>query len=344
MSDEIELRLRDLPASTVLRPADQDAIARLEPRLRGSRREVQMAAAVAAALIGILLANVVAAYLAPRYERVLADSGVGPVSERFLSAVGLRDGDVTAIDDSATSSGHTVKLVAGYADGLRTNFFLTIDGRGLTGNPKEYGRNPSDLGVALDGVTLTDQFERSYQPSGLWGPTNLQFEPLLWPASELGGRLTLHIGALTNYYFRTATFISGDWTLHAALISEPAHRIPLPAAIHTSQADYNFTGITASETEMVLHWTVSGPAADRAYQQMKAPPTNTDMFGTPVMTQYFTPRVYDAAGTELQMQEWGFSWPKNGPAQGGMTVFVKGPGRYRIQLGSAVESRWVVVP
>lgn len=343
MSDEIELRLRDLPASMALRPADQDAIARLEPRSRGSRREVQMAAAVAAALIGILLANVVAAYLAPRYERVLADSGVGPVSERFLSAVGLRDGDVTAIGDSATSSGHTVNLVAGYADGLRTNFFLTIDGRGLTGNPKEYGRNPTDLGVALDGVTLTDQFERSYQPSGLWGPTNIQFQPLSFPASELGGRLTLHIGALTNYAY-TATVISGDWTLHAALISEPAHRIALPAAIHTAQADYAFTGITATETEMVLHWTVRGPATDEAKKQLNPPPTNSDPFGTPVMRQYFTPRVYDAAGKELQTQGGGFSWPKNGPVQGGMTVFISGPGRYRIQLGSAVESRWVVVP
>ena len=343
MTDEIELRLRDLAASTVLRPADLDAIARLEPRSRGTHRKVQIAAAVAAASVGILLANVVAADLAPRYERALADSGVGPVSEKFFSAVGLRDGDVTAIGDSATSSGHTVKLVAGYADGLRTNFFLTIDGRGLTGNPKDYGRNPTDLGVSLDGITLTDQFGRGYQPTGLWGPTNIQFAPLSFPASELGGRLTLHIGALTNYAF-AATTISGDWTLHAALISEPAHRIPLPAAIHTSQADYTFTGITATETEMVVHWTVRGPAADVANQQVRVLPPKGDVFNTPAMRQYFTPRVYDAAGTELQMSEWGFSWPKNGPVQGGMTVFISGPGRYRIQLGSAVESRWVVVP
>jgi hypothetical protein len=62
------------------------------------------------------------------------------------------------------------------------------------------------------------------------------------------------------------------------------------------------------------------------------------------MQAYFTPRVYDAKGTELQMQDWGITWPKTGPAQGEMTVFISGPGRYRIQLGSAVESRWVVVP
>ena len=64
----------------------------------------------------------------------------------------------------------------------------------------------------------------------------------------------------------------------------------------------------------------------------------------PLMRDYFAPRVFDAAGTELQMQDWGFTWPKTGPAQGEMTVFINGPGRYRIQLGGAVDSRWVDVP
>ncbi|HEV2414964.1 MAG TPA: DUF4179 domain-containing protein [Candidatus Dormibacteraeota bacterium] len=339
MTDDLELRLRNLPRSAVLSHADKSAIDRLEPRSRKSHRRVQLTAAGAAVLIAVLLANVVVAYFAPRYERALADSGVGSISQKFLAAVGLNDGDVTAVSDSATSSGHTVKLVAGYADGLRTNFFLTIDGKGLTGNPKDYGRNPTDLGVG--GVTLTDQFGRAYQGSGVWGPTEIQFEALLWPASELGSRMTLHVSSLTNY---RATTISGDWTLHAALISESAHKIPLPAAVHTSRADYVFTGITASETEMILRWTVSGPAADEARTEMQHPPLNSNPFGTPVMLQYFTPRVYDAAGNQLQMQEWGFTWPRTGPAQGEMTVFVKGPGRYRIQLGAAVESRSVVLP
>ncbi len=64
----------------------------------------------------------------------------------------------------------------------------------------------------------------------------------------------------------------------------------------------------------------------------------------PLMRDYFTPRVFDAGDSELQMQDWGFTWPKTGPAQGEMTVFINGPGRYRIQLGGAVDSRWVVVP
>lgn len=340
MTDDIELRLRNLSSSAVLRPGDEEAIAHLQPRATRSL-DIRIPAAVAAALIAILTGNVFVAYWAPRYERALADSGVGPVSQKFLAAVGLNDGDVTTVNDSSTSSGHTVKLVAGYADGLRTNFFVTIDGKGLTGNPKDYGRSPADLGI--NEVTLTDQFGRNYQGSGVWGPTNLQFQPLGWPASEVGGRLTLHVTSLTNYS-RQATVIAGDWTLHATLISELAHKVPLPAAVHGSQADYVFTGITASETEMVLRWAVSGPAAEEARAQALKPPLNSDPLATPVMRQYFTPRVYDSAGNQLQMQDWGFTWPKTGPAHGEMTVFIKGPGRYRIQLGSAVESRWVVVP
>jgi hypothetical protein len=110
-------------------------------------------------------------------------------------------------------------------------------------------------------------------------------------------------------------------------------------------ADYTFTGISASETEMVLHWTVGGPAADQVRAQQSIPPSlNTDPMANPLMRDYFTPRVVDAAGTELHMQDWGFTWPKTGPALGEMTVFINGPGRYRIQLGAAVDSRWVDVP
>jgi hypothetical protein len=289
----------------------------------------------------ILVANIVAVYFAPRYERALADSGVGPVSQKFLAAVGLKDGDVTTVNDSAASSGHTVTLVAGYADGLRTVLFVTFDGKGLTGDPKQYGRSPNDLGIALDDLTLSDQFGHSYGPIGVWGPTDLQFQPLSWPASQVGGRLTLHISALTNYV-PNAPLLQGDWSLHAALVSEPAHTIAVPAPIDTPVAHYAFTHISASETEMVLHWTVDGPVND----QFRTPPTPgaTDPMANPTSQQYFTPRVFDALGKELQMQMWGFAWPKTGPAMGEMTVFINGPGRYRIQLGSAVESRWVAVP
>jgi hypothetical protein len=306
-------------------------------------------------VIAVVLANIAAAYYAPKYERALADSGVGPISERLLAAVGLHAGDVAAISDSATSSGHTIKLVAGYADGLRTLLFISIDGRGLTGNPKQYGTRPGDWGVNYDGMSLTDQFGRSYGGAGVGGPTDLQFETLKWPASDLGARLTLHITGIwamwkalaqgTNKVIDTEGLtVHGDWTLHATLISAPAHAIALPASIHTAAADYTFTSITASETELVVHWTVAGPVLDQLAKERASTAPQSDPLSGPVVRNFFTPRVYDENGHELQMQDWGYAWPETGPAMGEMTVFITGAGRYRIQVAAAADARWVVVP
>lgn len=360
--EEVETRLSSLRASVELRPADNRALAEIHPwPRRDSRRHARHPAfrivgGVAAAVIAILLINVVAAYFAPKYERALADSGIGPISQRFLSAVGLNAGDVTVVGDSATSAAHTLKLVGAYADGLRTVLFVTIDGRGISGNPKKYGLQPGEWGINYDDMTLTDQFGHSYGGVGIGGPTDLQFEPLVWPASDVGGRLTLHITGIwamwkaleqgANKVIDTEALTThGDWSLHVTLISAPYHTIALPAPVHTQMADYTFTGISASETELVLHWTVGGPANDQVRNQQSIPRSpNTDPLANPLMRDYFAPRVFDAAGNELQMQDWGFTWPKTGPTLGEMTVFINGPGRYRIQLGAAVDSRWVDVP
>ena len=348
---EIEERLHSLSHAS-LRSADEAAIAHLEiprtPRAgqAQSRRAIRIAVPIAAVLVAILVLNFAAAYFAPKYQRALADSGVGPVSQRFLAAAGLNYGDVATIGDSATSGGHTLKLEAGYADGLRTVLFVSIDGKGLTGDPKGYGMNPGDYGIDMDAVTLTDQFGRSYGfGTGVTGPNELLYEPLPWPESAVGARLTLHIGALTEMWYRQAEWptVAGDWTLHATLISSPAHAIALPAPIHAAEADYTFTSITASETEMIVRWTVDTPL-NNSLRNPPAPGQMTDPMADPVVQQYFTPRVYSAAGTEVQMEDWGFEWPKTGPAKGEMTVFISGPGRYRIKLGAAVDDRWVVVP
>ena len=349
MIDELEHRLRSLSHSVVLHPEDERAIRQLNvsstsasssPR---SRVAIRISAGAAGAVIAILLINIAAAYFAPKYQRTLADSGFGPASQRLLAAVGLSTGDVTTLGDSATSVGHTLKLEAGYADGLRTVLFVSIDGRGVTGNPKKYGLNPGEWGISYNGMTLTDQFGHSYAGRGLGGPTELQFETLQWPASQLGARLTLHITGIEAMWKEAQLgpgvvdpepFTKlGDWTLHATLISAMAHAIAAPAAFHTAQADYRFTNITASETEMVLHWTVAGPIVDAPVE-----------IGDPLFDQYLRPHVYSEAGAELRMQDFGYGWPKNGPAQGEMTVFINGPGRYRIQIGTVAEARWVVVP
>lgn len=363
-TEGVETRLRAFPASAALHPADEQAIAEIHlwprpaPRPRAKRLVVRISATAAVAVIAILLINIVAAYFAPKYERALADSGVGPVSQRFLSAVGLKAGDVTVVGDSATSAGHTLKLVGAYADGLRTVLFVTIDGGGVAGNPKQYGTHPGEWGIDYNDMTLTDQFAHSYDGVGIGGPTDLQFQPLAWPASDVGGRLTLHItGIWAMWKFvkqgpskvidAEALTTHGDWSLHVTLISAPYHTIALPAPVHAGAATYTFTSITASETEVVLHWTVSAPGIDQLAPGPGAP-LGKDPWSDPLFDQYLRAHFLDASGNELEFQDMGYTWPKTGPAQGEMTVFIPGPGRYRIQIGAVMASpdlgRWIVVP
>ena len=351
MTDEIELRLRNVASTAVLRQPDERAIEKLDAsspttgRLYATPRAIQIPSVVAAVVIAILLANVAAAYFAPRYGNALADApGIGPISKSVLGAVGLDGGNLTTVGDSATSSGHTLKLVAAFADGLRTVFFVSIDGQGLTGNAKSYGQSQGEYGVDYNGLTLTDQFERSYGGRGIGGPTELQFEPLQWPASQVGARFTLHVTGLDAMWMRDATPIAGDWTLHATLVGTPAHVITLPANVEVAGSVFKFTGITASETEVVVHWTVAGPYNEAFGNLLLNQSRSTDPYADPLVVNYYTPRMYDEAGDVLKMQDWGFGWPKNSPVEGEMTVFIPGPGRYRIQLGAAVDARWIVVP
>jgi len=302
----------------------------------------------------VLLANVVTAYYAPTYSRALADApGIGGPSSKILAAFGLNPSDVASINDTATSSGHTLRLAAGYADGLRTVLFVSIDGKGLEGNPKGFGMNPGDYG--LGNFTLSDQFGRTYVPSGVGSPNSIPFTPLTWPASKVGARLTLQVTSIDAIWLRGAGEVQGDWTLHATLVAEPAHTLALPAAVHTAQAGYTFISIRSSATTLIIRWTVDGPALDRVNELWAAAGSRTDPMFPPapptaeeqqLRRDYFWPLVFDASGRQVQLSMWGITFTK--PATGEMTAFIPGPGRYRIQLGGALTAddmqRWIVVP
>jgi hypothetical protein len=363
--EEIDERLRSLGESLVLGPDDSRALGRIielripaAPALaanhRVSRRRVVRLGAVAMAVAFVLLANAVAAYYAPAYSRALAGApGIGGPSSKILAALGLNAGQVTAINDSATSSGHTLRVGAGYADGLRTVLFVSVDGKGLEGNPKGYGMNPGDYG--LGNFTLTDQFGHTYVPSGVGSPNSIPFTPLTWPASKVGARLTLHVTSIDALWLRGTGEVQGDWTLHATLLAEPAHTLALPSAIDTSQASYTFTSIRSSATTLSIRWTIAGPALDRLNELRAAagnrtnpnvPPGAPTAEETQVQHDYFWPQVFDASGQAVQLSDWGITYSK--PATGEITVFIPGPGRYRVQLGDALtaddQQRWIVVP
>jgi hypothetical protein len=351
--EEIDERLRSLPETLVVDPKDVRAMARIvelrvptkraADRKAPSRRGLIRLGAAGAAIAVVVIVNVVAAYYAPTYSRALADApGIGGPSSKILAGFGLNSRGVTAINDSATSSGHTLRLAAGYADGLRTVLFVSVDGKGLNDNPKGY---LGDYG--LGNFTLTDQFGHTYVPSGVGTPNWIQFTPLAWPASSVGARLTLHVTSIDAMWLITGRELQGDWSLHATLVAEPAHSLALPAPVRTPNANYTFTSIRSSTTTLIIHWTVTGPVLD---EEMKLRPTNVPG-GTQqpqyqvLMQAYFWPTISDASGQPVLLEEWGTTFTN--PATSELTAFIPGPGRYRIQLGGALtadQQRWIVVP
>jgi len=361
--EEIDERLRSLPETLVVDPEDVRAMAGIvelrfatkpaaNTKAASRGRQIRLGA-VGAAIAVVVLVNLLAAYYAPTYSRAVADApGIGGPSSKILAAFGLNADQVTAINDSATSSGHTLRLAAGYADGLRTVLFISVDGRGLDGNPKGHGMNPGDYG--LGNFTLTDQFGHTYVPSGVGSPNWIPFTPLTWPASKVGARLTLHVTSIDALWLRDSAEANGDWSLHATLVAEPAHTLALPAPVRTPQANYTFTSIRSSATTLNIQWTVEGPVLDRVNDLWAAggsrtnpqvPPASPTPEEQQLERDYFWPQVFDASGRQAQLSEWGITYTK--PATGEITVFIHGPGRYRIQLGGALtadQHRWIVVP
>jgi len=354
--EEVDARLKALPETLELSAEDSRALAKiLELRIpspkvvksQSPRRPLVRLGVVAATIVALILLNIVAAYYAPTYGRALADTpGIGGPSSKVLAAFGLNSGEVTAINDSAMSSGHTLRLAAGYADGLRTVLFVSVDGKGLDGNPKGFGMNPGDYGLGQ--FTLADQFGHTYTPSGVGTPNWIPFTALVWPASRVGARLTLHVTSIDALWLRRSAEINGDWNLHATLIAEPAHALPLPAPVHTAQADYTFTMVRSSTSTLIVHWTLTGSVLN---EEIKLRPANLpggaqEPAYQVLMQAYFWPTIFDASGRPIVIEEWGTTFTK--PATGELTAFIPGPGRYRIQLGNALTAddlqRWIVVP
>jgi len=339
------------PASTAHWTPERGArqTARIE-HASAPRRLLRPAAALLIALALVGLGNLGAAYYAPRYGQALAQVPlVGGIYAKALEYYGLAPKNVTVVNNSSTSSGHTVRLVAAYADGLRTVLVVEIDGRTLT-----YGKtshpSPGEFGVGNHGetpdlgYTLTDQFGHSYTEGVGNGYTNyLQFQPLVWPASKVGARLTLHITTLMKLWLEGAgqDEVSGDWTLHATLVAEPVHVLPLPSPVQTSNAVYTFTSLRVTSTAVHIEWTATGALIDDPRLA-----NHGSQAADQLMTDYFLPRLFDSAGRETQDSTSGITLSR--PVKIEFNGYVSGPGRYRLQLGDALTGAayevWIVVP
>lgn len=345
MRSTLESRLRKLEIEV---PGDLAARAKARaaagPPVR--RRGLPgLAAAFALLALAAISANGVVMYFAPRYGQVLAASPIGPITEPLLRASGLGPGDVTAVDQSVTSSGHTIELVAAYADGIQTTIYLQADGEALAAPYRGIGKVLGDRYDAES--TLTDQFGRSYSPLGGSGTTMTVFEPLAGPAAAIGARLTLHVHRLWVMQPEPhaggpwpVPHVDGDWTFHFTLVPRPARELPLPRPVRLGDTTYTFTSVRAASI-LVVRIRVSGGAEER-WNVWNAATANGRITGVPSdVIGPFRTELYDQDG---RTQRVGYG------GSGGDSInaswVLHGRGRYRLHIGDPQGGAdvWFTVP
>lgn len=342
MIDPLEQRIRELriPTPPALVPAAIAAAARPSavagrasgpsPRPHAARRWVALGAGLIAAL---LITNAVGTYFVPRYSQALANAPfLGAASGPILRSVGLSGSSLTELSGSTTSNGHTLHLVSGYADTVRTVVFVQVDGRPLEAPSK------TSHGYYLDG-TLTDQFGHTYHQvnGGAQGAAS-SFEPLVWPAAATGARLTLHVNALLPTGFGDST-VKGDWSLNFTLTQQPGRLLDPPAPLQVGDTTYTFTRMQVSGDLFELHWSISGGALTRMhalvdgyYGKNPPPPPSVQQKINEARAQ-FVPTLLGPNGTSANLIEGAYELPQRQPARGSLKAIIPAHGLWVIRFG-----------
>ena len=201
---------------------------------------------LAAAPVTLVALVVLVAYFAPAADIAIAERShwSGEILQ-WAGLVGASD-RITAVDETARSSGYRLTLQGAYADSSRTVLIMH-----------------SDPAIAsTDGVstTLTDQFARTYHFSGsasnsLTGDLVMTFEPLQWPDSLLGARIALHVHQVTT---PARTNVDGTWNLTAALGVDAARPLPPPAPGDLGRAHVRFTSASYTPATIEIRLEVTG--------------------------------------------------------------------------------------
>ena len=236
----LEQRLRDLAV-------DAPDPGRVSARALGTaRRRMRMRwPTVAAGSVAAVVLLALVAYFVPASGTVVAKM---PVAGDVLNA-----GDrVTVVGASATSSGYTITLVAAYADANRTELKLTIS-------------PAATVSFGLD--DMTDQFGRSYHPTSsfgnlLSGEVTAEFEPLAWPDSITGARITVNISSIEPAPDPSAGDIKGTWTLHAILGVDEGTALAPPAPMTLGRAHLTFKSVIYTPGSVAVDLDIAGVSMD----------------------------------------------------------------------------------
>jgi hypothetical protein len=350
MSESLEARLRSLRLDAPVNLSQRAlAQASLSSRVR-SRHVRRHSLRLPLALVAMFLigaANLPAAYLFPRYALALADAPViGGATTPVLRAAGLTNSELTPVDSTAVSSGHTLHLSAVYADRFRTVLIVEIDGQPLQSDrkplPTDLNPPPPPKGFAVEKeFRLTDQFGSAYRDQRLSTFSPIEVEPLTGLAASTGARLTLHVSAIGYYDFSDKLgmpnpVISGDWTLRATVFQVPGRFLTLPAPGSIGNTHYSVNSLNVSASLLQVHVAVSGeapemlralfpidPNADAATQRIRG-----DQMGK-ILGAYYDIHLLAPDGTEAQQRSG-----SSGDDQIDAEFVLSGPGVYHLVIGN----------
>lgn len=241
--DRLEARLRELDVAAP--DAGRVSARVLGRQARQTRRGFPRLVTVPVAL-ALLVALI--AYFVPAADLAVADKA--PWSGELLQwagLVGARD-HITAVNSSATSSGYRLTLTGAYADSKRTVLLMHAE------PAIEFPTLP----------TITDQFARTYRTSGgssnmLTGDFDIEFEPLAWPDSMTGARITLHIAQLET---PSHEVVNGTWDVTAALPVEEARSMRAPAPGDLGPAHFRFLSVSYTTASIEVDIEVTGASPE----------------------------------------------------------------------------------
>lgn len=290
--------------------------------------QIRIAVGRAATLVvAILFVNLVAAYFAPRYGQALADAPiVGGVAAPVLRYSGLDASQITSLNVSATSSGHTIKLVGGYADTERTVLLMEFDGKPLR-VPSKSNQDPCCFAEG----TLVDQFALEYSRVPSSDQQAATFEPVRGLAARVGARLMLHITILHTNGPEVAT---GDWRLPVTLFQQPGKVLAVPGPVTANGIIYTIKSVRLSGTQLSIQFYLSGPRIEE-YRKQGMPNTAESAGPEGFYQKYVAPSLVDSQRHPASFRGSNMTMPKQGPASGGLTVVVLAPGQYTLTFGNS---------
>lgn len=266
------------------------------PQLPSTRRTSSrrmLAWAVVGLIVAVLAGNVVAARVSPSYATALAKAPlVGGFAGPLLRAAGLTTAQLTPASSKATSHGHTLAVVGGFADTTRTVVVIQVDGKNtpLGKTVAGYDAASGKYHGHLTDPTLRDQYGHSYDSAGGVGQ-DLFFGPLVGRAAHGPVRLTLLVPTINfNAAHRAVTpakgeSVNGDWIVSLTLTQHPAVTIPSPAPVKVGDITYTIKSIQVSGTFVSVYWRAyGGTEIASLYQQTRVPGGPNSSPGSPFMT------------------------------------------------------------